>query len=247
MPVKAKPVHYVKICSLYGDGYYYIPGTDTCIKLGGYLRVQAEYNGGNGGIAVGTNAIEDGQARFTRDATNDINYRVRVMTSWDVRRETEFGTLRTYFRFGVENNTPGGTGGGSTPSAYWNRAFMQFASFTVGRAQSFFDLFTYFDVYSYSNPRINGDTSSTGQNLWAYTAQLGRGVSATLSLEDPATRKAFTFDMTQLAFSAQTEANSPTMRLPPTGRPARLRRSSASGCRTWSPTCASTRNGALLA
>jgi Porin subfamily len=200
MPVKAKPVEYVKICNLYGDGYYYIPGTDTCLKLGGYLRVQAEYNGGNGGIAVGTNAIEDGQARFTRDATNDINYRVRAMTSWDVRQETEYGTLRTYIRFGVENNTPGGTGGGSTPSAYWNRAFMQFAGFTVGRAQSFFDLFTYFDLYSYSNARINGDTSSTGQNLWAYTAQLGHGVSATLSLEDPATRKAFTFDMTQPAF-----------------------------------------------
>jgi Porin subfamily len=30
MPVKAKPVQYVKICSLYGDGFYYIPGTDTC-------------------------------------------------------------------------------------------------------------------------------------------------------------------------------------------------------------------------
>jgi Porin subfamily len=39
MPVKAKPIQHVKICSLYGDGYYYIPGTDTCLKLGGYLRV----------------------------------------------------------------------------------------------------------------------------------------------------------------------------------------------------------------
>jgi hypothetical protein len=39
MPVKAKPVQYVKICSLYGDGFYYIPGTDTCLKLGGYVRV----------------------------------------------------------------------------------------------------------------------------------------------------------------------------------------------------------------
>ncbi|MGB7257197.1 MAG: porin, partial [Pseudolabrys sp.] len=28
----AKPVQYVKICSLYGAGFYYIPGTDTCIK-----------------------------------------------------------------------------------------------------------------------------------------------------------------------------------------------------------------------
>src|SRR6185437_3910931 len=27
LPVKAKPVQYVKICSLYGAGFYYIPGT----------------------------------------------------------------------------------------------------------------------------------------------------------------------------------------------------------------------------
>ena len=33
--LKAKPVQYVKICSLYGAGFYYIPGTDTCIKIGG--------------------------------------------------------------------------------------------------------------------------------------------------------------------------------------------------------------------
>jgi hypothetical protein len=29
----------VKICSLYGAGFYYIPGTDTCIKLGGYVQL----------------------------------------------------------------------------------------------------------------------------------------------------------------------------------------------------------------
>ncbi len=33
LPVKAKPVEYVKICSLYGAGFYYIPGTDTCIRI----------------------------------------------------------------------------------------------------------------------------------------------------------------------------------------------------------------------
>src|SRR5260370_40339471 len=38
LPVKAKPVEYVKICNLYGAGFYYIPGTDTCIKIGGYAR-----------------------------------------------------------------------------------------------------------------------------------------------------------------------------------------------------------------
>ena len=34
LPVKAKPVEYVKICSLYGDGFYYIPGTETCVRIG---------------------------------------------------------------------------------------------------------------------------------------------------------------------------------------------------------------------
>ena len=102
MPVKAAPVQYVKICSLYGDGFYYIPGTDTCLKLGGYLRVQAEYNAGAGGIVDRQRGLQmAAQGRFTRDLTNDINYRVRGVISWDVRQQTEYGTLRTYIRFGV--------------------------------------------------------------------------------------------------------------------------------------------------
>jgi hypothetical protein len=109
--VKAKPVQYVKICSLYGDGFYYSPGTDTCIKLGGYVRVQGEYNAGAGGNAIGTIAVEDGQARFTRDLTNDYNYRVRGMMSWDVRQQTEYGALRTYIA-GAES-TPNNTGAAS--------------------------------------------------------------------------------------------------------------------------------------
>ena len=49
LPVKAKAVEYVRICSLYGAGFFYIPGTDTCIKLGGYLRVDTTFNGGGYG------------------------------------------------------------------------------------------------------------------------------------------------------------------------------------------------------
>ena len=40
LPVKAKPVQYVKICSLYGAGFYYILGTDMCIKVGGWVRAR---------------------------------------------------------------------------------------------------------------------------------------------------------------------------------------------------------------
>jgi Porin subfamily len=201
MPVKAAPVQYVKICSLYGDGFYYIPGTDTCIKMGGYLRVQGEYNMGAGGQASGSSTTEGAQARYTRDLTNDFNYRVRGAISWDVRQQTEYGTLRTYIRFGAENTTPVNTGATTTFNPFWDRAFIQFAGFTVGRSQSFFDLATYGGAYSYHNVRVSGDTGASGQNLWAYTAQFGNGFSGTLSLEDPATRKGGgTVDVNSLNF-----------------------------------------------
>src|SRR5215218_7957910 len=200
MPVKAKPVEYVKVCSLYGEGFFYVPGTDTCLKLGGYLRVQAEYNAGNGGIVVGS-AQTGGLGRFTRDLTTDINYRVRAALSWDVRTQTEYGTLRTYIRAGWAVQTPPDTGAGTSPSTFWDRAFMQFAGFTVGRAQSFFDIYTYGGAQTFLNVRTSGDTGASGQNLWAYTAQFGNGFSGTLSLEDPATRKGGgTIDVTNAAF-----------------------------------------------
>ena len=46
LPVKAKPVQYVKICSLYGAGFYYMPGTDTCLKVGGWVRAEINVNSG---------------------------------------------------------------------------------------------------------------------------------------------------------------------------------------------------------
>src|SRR3982074_3858558 len=63
LPVKAKPGEYVKICSVSGDGLYYIPGTNTCLKLGGYLRVQGEYNMGGGGVPIGSGPGEAPQGR----------------------------------------------------------------------------------------------------------------------------------------------------------------------------------------
>jgi hypothetical protein len=137
------------------------------------------------GTAVGSGATEAAQARFARDVTNDVNYRIRAALSWDVRQETEFGSLRTYVRFGAQDSSPANTGSGTTFTPFWNRAFMQFAGFTVGRSQSFFDLFAYDGAYSYHTVPVQGDTSATSINLWAYSAAFGSGVSGTLSLEDP--------------------------------------------------------------
>ena len=186
MPVKAAPVQYVKICSLYGDGFYYIPGTDTCLKLGGYLRVQAEYNAGGGGISD--------RLRRNRGAAGPVHPRpyqrhqlprprgdlVGRAPADRIRHAAHLHPLRR----GERPRRPY-SGGGTTPTAFWDRAFIQFAGFTVGRSQSFFDLFTYGGAYSYHNVRVSGDTGASGQNLWAYTAQFGNGFSGTLSLEDP--------------------------------------------------------------
>src|SRR5262249_5366456 len=182
LPVTAKPVADVKVCSLYGSGFFYIPGTDTCIKLGGAVRVQAEFNAGSGGIPVGFGSnAEAAQGPLTRSATNDTNFRTRIYFSVDARQQTEYGALRSYVRFGVQQTTPGDTVGGAV---YWDRAFIQFAGFTVGKTVSFYDGVS-FASFNYNNPRTMADTGPNGITLWAYTAQFGNGISGTISAEDP--------------------------------------------------------------
>src|ERR1700752_4495610 len=65
LPVKAKAVEYVRICSLYGAGFFYIPGTDTCMRVGGYLRVDTTFNGGAHGAPAWTGDL--GQQNRYRD------------------------------------------------------------------------------------------------------------------------------------------------------------------------------------
>src|SRR4051794_19244651 len=71
LPVKAKPVQYVKICSLYGVGFYYIPGTDMCLKIGGWVRAEASY-GANGNFTNGPFA-----GNVNNRPTNNSAIRVR--------------------------------------------------------------------------------------------------------------------------------------------------------------------------
>ena len=71
LPVKAKAVQYVKICSLYGAGFYYIPGTDTCIKLGGYSQFDVNLNSNiynSPFIGGGSSTPANATARHHRDA-----------------------------------------------------------------------------------------------------------------------------------------------------------------------------------
>ena len=89
LPVKAKPVEYVKVCSLYGAGFWYVPGTDTCLKIGSYVRVQTSWNAEGGGIPLGANdAATETAGRQTRTDTSNLAMRVRASVSVDLRTQT---------------------------------------------------------------------------------------------------------------------------------------------------------------
>ena len=175
LPVKARPVQYVKICSLYGAGFYYIPGTDTCIKVGGWVRAEYNINAGGSFNPYHTVTLDSRGKNLT-------NNRVRGIITMDTRSQTEYGTLRSYIAGGFQstNDTAG--------EIYAPRAFIQWAGFTAGRAVSFFDFYVT-PAYSNTTNILGSDTGGGGDTVFAYTAQMGNGLSATLSAEDAATRR----------------------------------------------------------
>ena len=77
---KAAPVEYVRVCSQFGAGYFYIPGSDTCLKLSGRVRADANYN-----------------EPFTRQA-NTTSTRARGYIGVDAFTATDWGPLRASFR-----------------------------------------------------------------------------------------------------------------------------------------------------
>jgi Porin subfamily len=177
LPVKVRPVDYVKVCTVYGAGFYYIPGTDTCLKIGGYLRSDHVYGGGNQGQYY----LSTASARFTRTDTRMYSFRARANLTVDFRTQSDYGTIRAYASM-VAQESQGdrsGTGVGGIL-----RAFIQFMGFTAGHAISNYDFMTPAD-YSYRPPSVySGWTGDTGIDILAYTATLSNGLSASISLED---------------------------------------------------------------
>src|SRR5437762_362519 len=207
LPVKAKAVEYVRICSLYGAGFYYIPGTDTCIKLGGYLRVDvvANANTDDTGNVFGQGAAKN---RYT----NGYTWRSREDLSIDTRTQTEYGTLRTLtfltFTWNTDSYLGTGTGAtvyspigpapfGSAPNnanqgavaAGWfavSGTFIQFAGFTIGKTSSNFSMpWTNYPGNIFDG-LVGGGGTVTGVSQFTYTAQFGNGISASISAQDQA-------------------------------------------------------------
>ena len=200
LPVKAKAVEYVRVCSLYGSGFWYLPGTDTCIKIGGFLRVDTTFNGG----VYGQPAWSYDLGLRDRYFDNFVS-RARLGLTVDTRTATEYGVLRTFalgdFQFqnfgtadplfvsappsipgGLNAATLSGVGGGYVALGY---VFIQFAGFTFGKSASAYA--TPWNGYPGNNMvyLIGGHDTVTGVNNIQYTAQFGNGVSGSVGLDDP--------------------------------------------------------------
>lgn len=183
----------MKVCTLYGDGFYYIPGTQTCIKIGGFLRTEVDFHaGGSFTPFFATNGL---QTRANDAATT----RARGVITLDTREQTSWGTLRSYIAGGWQYTTndpptlslPGATtatsGGGAAlgnnSNAYLLRAFIQWGGFTFGKTASFYDFFNT-SKYSHQTNFLYQDYAGVGVFTYGYTQLLGNGVAASVALQD---------------------------------------------------------------
>ena len=71
-----EPMEYVRVCDAYGAGYFYIPGTETCLKIGGWVRYEIFWSTGMTGF----------------------NKRARGRLEFQAKNESDLGTVSSYFR-----------------------------------------------------------------------------------------------------------------------------------------------------
>ena len=189
----------MKICSLYGVGFYYIPGTDMCLKVGGWARFETGF-GYNGSFTT-----EFFNNNLSNRSTNDNNWRVKGVASFDARSQTEYGTVRSYITLGVSTNNNGDDG--AATATYANRWFIQWAGFTIGHSTSFFDFYSV-GANQYSWAHAGSDSGDGGWTVFGYTAHFGNGLSASLSAEQQRrTRIANAATMTTIARFAPLASN----------------------------------------
>ncbi|GHD06740.1 porin [Tianweitania populi] len=157
-----EPVEYVRVCDVYGTGYFYIPGTETCLKVGGYVRFEVRNIGGD-----------------DEDFNNDgYDTRARFAPTFTVKSETELGTLTGYGRIFAQYDSNGA-----------NDTTIEHAQISLATATGTF-LVGYGDTpYSrfldYGGPTINdGSYGDTNASEISYTFTGGNGFSAIIAAVD---------------------------------------------------------------
>src|SRR5690606_8182757 len=116
-----EPMEYVRVCDAFGTGYFYIPGTETCLKVGGYVRFQVDFgegaHGGNG----------DDWDAFTRG-------RLEVVAKSD----TELGELTAFLA--IHGDTTEDTSSStSDDDFYFDEVYLQLGGFKAGTYLNWWD------------------------------------------------------------------------------------------------------------
>jgi opacity protein-like surface antigen len=173
-----EPVEYVRVCDAYGKGYFYIPGTETCLRIHGYVRVD---------VAGGDYDDRESVDLSDRDEENDTyNMRSRLSLRTSTASETELGTLRTYTetRFQWDTNQVGNRAWAQNDgddTATLNFAYIELGGLRIGKDETAFRTFVgYAGNVLYDDPL---DGAGYDTNLISYTFAAGNGFSAIVSLE----------------------------------------------------------------
>jgi len=149
-----EPMEYVKVCDTYGKGFFYIPGTENCIKFSGYVRSEFIY--------TDTGAVD----------VTDWRYRARL--NIDVRNDTDWGVLRSQIRIQGD-----GRGGGDA-NAVIDRALISLGGFRLGYSDTFW---TTNNGYGWGFAANDGYYEFDQAVFLDYTFK-GNGFSATIGVQD---------------------------------------------------------------
>jgi Porin subfamily len=106
-------MEYVRVCDAFGTGYFYIPGTETCLKVGGYVRFQVD---------------------FGRGVTNDWLAKTKADITFTAKSSTDLGDLVSFMEFNQTNGTSKATDGLAIDSAY-----LSLGGFKAGYHADWFD------------------------------------------------------------------------------------------------------------
>ena len=160
-----EPLEYVRICDAYGAGYFYIPGSETCLKIGGRVRTEGGWY----------NAYKAGQDAGDRGTW----WHTRTELSIDTATDTEYGALKTDTVLRWDWND----GGATSTKLLWGN--ISLGGFLIGKNDS-----VYSTYLGYAGDVINDDVIEYGingtdeLNQATYTYDAGNGFTAVASLED---------------------------------------------------------------
>ena len=165
-----EPAEYVKVCDAFGAGYFYIPGSETCLKIGGRVRYDIK-----GGDYLGLDV--DGLGDYVNRG-DTWSKKSRAELTVQTAQDTEYGALKTTFTIRSDNNNNNFSG----VNTFLEEATISIGGLTVGQTDSLFTTMT-----GYAGNVINdGDLVAYGpfeSQLIKYTYDAGNGFSIAGSLE----------------------------------------------------------------